>query len=182
MKTVLDIIKNCNNMYHVSDNEIKFDSIHSHKRWMLHDWMDIALCDKIWVNRLPSLSHPPLSMRRHRVTRLPPKTASGRSGCPGKWWPAIIVWQVRYIQYLLACQKSQRSRPYNMFKSGLTWSQVFRRGHLGGRVTAVIRIRWPTVVMLNWAPCLSGGTIAILVRQYVDIEQCLAFPLELLLY
>ena len=40
------------------------------------------------------------------------------------------------MQYLFACQKSQRSMPCNMIKSGLTSSRVFRRRHLGRQVTA----------------------------------------------
>ena len=32
-----------------------------------------------------------------------------------------------------------------MVKRVLTWCQVFRRRHLGRRVTAVTRLRWPTV-------------------------------------
>ena len=35
--------------------------------------------------------------------------------------------------------------PCSMVKSGLTWSRVFRRRHLGRRVTAVTHLRWPTV-------------------------------------
>ena len=56
------------------------------------------------VTRLPSLSHPPLSMWRHRVTCLPPKNASAPWGGPGSRWQTIIVRQVNYIQYLLTCQ------------------------------------------------------------------------------
>ena len=100
---------------------------------------------KVWVTRLPSLSHPPLLMWRHRVTCLPPKNASAPWGGPGSRWLTIIIWQVSYIQYLLACQKSQRSTPYNIVKSGLPWKRVFRRRHLGRRVTAVTCLRWPTV-------------------------------------
>ena len=47
-------------------------------------------------------------------------------------WPLLLV---SYIQYLLACQKSQRSTPYNIIKNGLPWKRVFRRRHLGRRVT-----------------------------------------------
>ena len=43
-------------------------------------------------NEAPS-SHPP-----------PAEKVSALSGCTGARWLAIIVWQVRYIQYLLACQ------------------------------------------------------------------------------
>ena len=46
--------------------------------------------------------------------RLPPKNASAPLGCSGAGWLAIIIWRVRYIQYLLACQKLQRSMAYNM--------------------------------------------------------------------
>ena len=100
---------------------------------------------KVWVTRLPSLSHPPLSMWRHRVTCLPPKNASAPWGGSGSRWLTIIVRQVSYIQYLLACKKSQRSTPYNIIKSVLAWSRVFRCRHLGRRVTAVTCLRWPTV-------------------------------------
>ena len=102
---------------------------------------------KVWVTRLPSLSHPPLSMWRHRVTCLPPKNASAPWGGSGSRWLTIIVRQVSYIQYLPACKKSQRSTPYNIIKSVLAWSRVFRRRHLGRRVTAVTCLRWPTVLM-----------------------------------
>ena len=100
---------------------------------------------KVWVTRLPSLSHPPLSMWRHRVTCFLPKNASAPWGGRGSRWLAIIIWQVSYIQYLLACQKSQRSTPYNIVKSGLPWKRLFRRRHLGRRMTAVTCLRWPTV-------------------------------------
>ena len=86
-----------------------------------------------------------------RVTCLPPKNASAPWGGPGSRWLAIIVWQVTYVQYLLACQKSQRSTPYNIVKSGLPWKRVFRRRHLGRRVTAVTCLRWPTVSMVTRA-------------------------------
>ena len=81
------------------------------------------------------------------VTCLPPKNASAPGGGPGSRRLTIIVWQVSYVQYLLACQKSQRSTPYNIVKSGLPWKRVFRRRHLGRRVTAVTCLRWPTVNM-----------------------------------
>ena len=100
---------------------------------------------QVWVTRLPSLSHPPLSMWRHRVTCLPSKNASALGGGPGSRWLAIIIRQVSYIQYLLACQKSQRYTPYNIVKNGFPWKRVFRRRHLGRRVTAVTCLRWPTV-------------------------------------
>ena len=104
---------------------------------------------KVWVTRLPFLSHLPLSMWRHRVTCLPPKNASAPWGGPGSQWLIITIWQVSYIQYLLACQKSLRSTPYTIVKSGLPWKRVFRGRHLGRRVTAVTCLRWPTVV-----PCI----------------------------
>ena len=100
---------------------------------------------KVWVTRLPSLSHPPLSMWRHRVTCLPPKNASAPLGGPGSRWLTIIKWQVSFIQYLLTCQKSQRFTPYNIIKYDLPWKRVFRRRHLGRRVIAVTCLRWPTV-------------------------------------
>ena len=73
------------------------------------------------------------------------KNVSGPWGGPGSRWLTIIVPQVSYIRYLLACQKSQRSTPHNIVKSALLWSRVFRRRHLGRRVTAVTCLRWPTV-------------------------------------
>ena len=82
-----------------------------------------------------------------RVTCLPPKNASAPWGGVGSRQLTIIVWQVSYVQYLLACQNSQRSTPYNIVKSGLPWKRVFRRRHLGRRVTAVTCLRWPTVSM-----------------------------------
>ena len=108
----------------------------------------VKIDSEVWVTRLPSISHPPLSMRRHRVTHLPPKNVRAPWGCAGARWSAIIVWQVSYVQYLLACQKLQRSMLYNMAKSYLTWSRIFHRRHLGRRVTAVTRLRWPTVPRL----------------------------------
>ena len=71
---------------------------------------------KVWVTRLPSLSHPPLSMWRHRVTCLPRKNASAPCDGPGSRWLTIIIWQVSYIQYLFACQKSNDPRPKNCQK------------------------------------------------------------------
>ena len=103
---------------------------------------------KVWVTRLPSLSHAPLSMWRHRVTCRPPKNASAPWCGPGSRWLTSVVRQVSYIQYLLACQKSQRSTPYNIVKIVLAWSRVFRRRHLGRRVTAVTCLRWSTVTVV----------------------------------
>ena len=60
-----------------------------------------------------------LSASYDRVTRLPPKNAGAPSGCSGPGRLAIIIWQVRYIQYLLTCQKLQRSMPYNIAKMAL---------------------------------------------------------------
>ena len=151
-KTVLDIIKNCNNMYCVSDNEIKFDYIHSYKRWKVHDWMEIVLCVKIWATRLPSLSHPPLSMRHHRRSHPPP---AEKCECSVRlsWRMATghYCMQVRYNQYQLACQKSQRSMPYNMIKSGLTWSRIFRRRHLGRG--------WLQSPASDGSPCIYQGLV-----------------------
>ena len=59
-------------------------------------------------------------MWRHRVTCLPPKNASAPWDGPGSRWLTIIVRQVSYIHYLLACQKSQRSTPHNIVKSALS--------------------------------------------------------------
>ena len=62
-------------------------------------------------------------------------------------WLAVtdnFVRQVSYIQYLLACKKSPRSTPHNIVKSALLWSRIFRRRHLGRRVTAFTCLRWPT--------------------------------------
>ena len=84
------------------------------------------------VTRLFWSSHPP-----------PTINASASLGYLDARWRAILTSQVSPIQYL--CQKSQQSMPRNMVKSGLAWTQVFRRRHLGRRVTAVTRIRWPTV-------------------------------------
>ena len=100
---------------------------------------------EIWVTRLPSISHPPPSIWRHRVTCLSLKNATAPCGQNVTRWPPITISRDSYIQYLLACQKWQRSNPYNMVKSGLTWRRVFRRRHLGRRVTAVTCLRWPTV-------------------------------------
>ena len=90
-----------------------------------------------------------------RVTCLPPKNASAPWGGVGSRQLTIIVWQVSYVQYLLACQKSQRSTPYNIVKSGLPWKRVFRRRHLGRRVTAVTCLRWPTVDLTGSAMVLQ---------------------------
>ena len=83
------------------------------------------------------------------VTCLPPKNASAPWGGVGSRWLTIIVQQVSWVQYLLACQKLQRPTPYNIVKNCLPWKRVFRRRHLGRRVTAVTCLRWPTVC---WAP------------------------------
>ena len=104
---------------------------------------------EIWVTRLPSMSHPPPSIWRHRITCLSLKNASAPWGQTVARWPPITISRVSYIQYLLACKKSQRSNPYNMVKSGLTRRRVFRRRHLGRRVTAVTCLRWPTVISRN---------------------------------
>ena len=61
-----------------------------------------------------------------------------------------FVRQVSYIQYLLACKKSPRSTPHNIVKSALLWSRIFRRRHLGRRVTALTCLRWPTVRVVWW--------------------------------
>ena len=95
------------------------------------------------------MSHPPPSISRHRVTCLSLKNASAPWGQTVARWPLITISRVSYIQYLLACQKSQRSNSYNMVKSGLTWRRVFRRRHLGRRVTAVTCLRWSTVIKAN---------------------------------
>ena len=87
---------------------------------------------KICVTRLPSLSLPPLLMWRHRVTCLPPKNASAPWGGPGSRWLTIIIWQVSYIQYLFACQKSQRSTPYNIVKMAFLESGFSAVAILGG--------------------------------------------------
>ena len=80
---------------------------------------------KVWVTRLPSRSHSPLSVQRHRVTCLPPKNVSAPWGGTGSRWLTIIIWQFNDIQYLLACQKSQWTTPYNIVKSGLPWKPGF---------------------------------------------------------
>ena len=94
------------------------------------------------------MSHPPPSIWRHRVTCLLLKNASAPWGQTVAQWPLITISWVSHIQYLLACRKSQRSNPYNMVKSGLKWRRVFRRRHLGRRVTAVTCLRWPTVSLV----------------------------------
>ena len=132
---------------------------------------------KVWVTRLPSLSHPPLSMWRHRVTCLLPKNASAPWGGSGSWWLAIIIWQVSYIQYLLACQKSERSTPYNIVKSSLPWKRVFRRRHLRRRVTAVTASDGPPWVFTpscvdwqveRWWPVVVGSVIDHLRSQHYE--------------
>ena len=80
-----------------------------------------------------------------RVTCLPPKNVSAPWGGPGQRWLTVIVRQVGYIQYLLACKNSQRSTSHNIVKSAFLWSRVFRRRHIGRRVTAVTCLRWPIV-------------------------------------
>ena len=102
---------------------------------------------KVWVTRLPSRSHPPLSVQRHRVTCLPPKNVSAPWGGIGSRWLTIIIWQFNDIQYLLACQKNE-PRPITLSKVAFPESQVFRRRHLGRRVIAVICLRWPTVSLM----------------------------------
>ena len=67
-----------------------------------------------------------------RVTCLPPKNASAPWGGVGSRQLTIIVWQVSYVQYLLACQKSQWSTPYNIVKCGLPWKRVSAVAILGG--------------------------------------------------
>ena len=119
----------------------------------------------LWVTRLPSMSHPPPSIRRHRVTCLSLKNASAPWGQTVARWPPITISRVSYIQYLLACQKSQRSNPYNMVKSGLAWRRVYRRRHLGRRVTAVTCLRWPTVDICYHMTHVRTGFI----RPYHDI-------------
>ena len=118
--------------YHIHD---LYDSLNKHTRYIKYQ------------------SHPPpihglvveSPASFDRVPCLPPKNASAPWGGPGSRWLTIVIWQVSYVQYLLACQKSQRSTPYNIVKSGLPWKRVFRRRHLGRRVTAVTCLRWPTV-------------------------------------
>ena len=99
----------------------------------------------IKVTRLPNILAGWVT-RLFRSSHLPPaENASAPWGGVGSRWLTIIVWQVSYAQYLLACQELQRSMPYNIVKNGLPWKRVFRRRHLGWRVTAVTCIRWPTV-------------------------------------
>ena len=88
-------------------------------------------------------------------------------------WLTIVVWQVSYIQYLLACQKSQQSTPYNVVKCGLPWSRVSRRSHLGRRVTAVSCLRWPTVS--HGLPCL----LCVCVCLSLCMSACVSFRHEL---
>ena len=95
------------------------------------------------------MSHPPLNPQSpasfNEVTRLPPENTSAPLGHSDAWWSTINVSQVSSIPYLFACKKSERPMSCNMVKSGFTWSRVFRRRHLGRRVTAVTCLRWPTV-------------------------------------
>ena len=97
------------------------------------------------------LSHPTPNRQSRasfdQVTRLPPNNASAPLGDPDARWPDIPISQVNPTRYMFACQKSQRSMPCNMVKSGLTWSRGFRRRHLGRRVIALTRLRWPTVLV-----------------------------------
>ena len=91
--------------------------------------------------------------------------ASVRLSWPGARWPAIIVWKVSYIQYLLAWQKLQRSVLYNMVKSDLTWSRVFCHCHLGRRVSAVTRLWWSIKVMREFIArlgpnCSTSGILS----------------------
>ena len=95
------------------------------------------------LSHLPPIPQSPASF--DQVTRLSPKDTSAPLGYPDRRWPSISVSQVSAIQYLFACQISQRSMSCNMVKSGLTWSRVFHHRHLGRRVTAVTCLRWPTV-------------------------------------
>ena len=99
------------------------------------------------------LSHPPPNRQSpasfDKVTRLPPKNSSAPPGYPDVRWSNIPVPQVNPIRHMFTCQKPQRSMPCNMVKSGLTWSRVFRRRHLGRRVTAVTCLRWPTVMYIS---------------------------------
>ena len=86
------------------------------------------------------LSHRPPNRQSpapfNQVTRLPSKNASAPQGYPDARSPDIPVPQVSPIRYMFTCQKSQRSMLCNMVISGLTLSRVFRRRHLGRRVTA----------------------------------------------
>ena len=100
-----------------------------------------------------------------RVTCLLPKNASAPWGGPGSQWLKIIVRQVSYIQYLLAYQKSQRSTHHNIVKSALPWSRVFRRRHLGRRVTAVTCLWWPTVQFTDTYMCYLAS-----INQHVLIK------------
>ena len=114
---------------------------------------------KVWVTRLPPLSHPPLSMWRHRVTCLPPKNASAPWGGSVSRWLAIIVRQVIYIRYLLACQKLQRSTPYNIVKMslpevGFSAVAILGGGWLQSSTSSVTRLRWLTVTR---APRVNAG-------------------------
>ena len=90
------------------------------------------------------------------------------------WWPAVIVWQVSYIQYLPAWQKLQRSVLCNMVKSDLTWSLVFRHHHLWRRVSAVTCLWWPTAVMrefIVWRSpnCSTSGILSWWIKTHLII-------------
>ena len=71
----------------------------------------------------PHIPQSPVSF--DQVTRLPPKNASAPLGHPDARWPTISISQVSYIQYLFACQKSQRNMPCIIVKRGLAWSRDF---------------------------------------------------------
>ena len=84
---------------------------------------------EVWVTRLWNLSHPPVSIKSpasRRKMRVPHQTILTDSD-----HTLLYHKLARPIQYLFACQKSQWSMSCNMVKSGLTWSRVFHRRHLG---------------------------------------------------
>ena len=79
----------------------------------------------IKVTRIPNILGGWVT-RLFRSSHLPPAEKCSRCGV-GSRWLTIIVWQVSYVQYLLACPKLQRSTPYNIVKNGLPGKQVFHR-------------------------------------------------------
>ena len=138
---------------------------------------------KIKVTRLPNILGGWVT-RLFRSSHLPPaeKNASAPWGGLGWRWLTIIVWQVNYVQYLLACQKLQRSTPYNIAKNGFPWKRVFRRRHLGRRVTAVTCLRWPTVYTYVYPKQSQGVNIIELVVDhqcdYIDVSETVPPPIS----
>ena len=115
--------------YHI---HVLYNSLNKHTRYI--EYQSYRPPKYTWW-----LSHPPLSIE---------SPASRR-----KMWVlreamwARDDWPFLYDKLAMSntCQILQRSTPYNIVKNGLPWKRVFRRRHLGRRVTAVTCLRWPTV-------------------------------------